>query len=140
MHSTGKGFVMQHAERDSELDGTRFTLKLDKVIGTGGDGLWSTAKKDVLVTEVVMFVDDEEGGYELGVYYDETTWDDETDGLIYTDETFMAGLHAALIEAGCDADAVAGIDYSEQGMQDYGRVSCDAESFGEWLQECMAEG
>jgi len=131
--------VMQHITRDDNDGGWRFTLALNATISTGGDGLYSTAKKAVLVTEVVMWMDDEVGGYELGVNYDTTTWDDDADGLIYTDEAFMAGLQAALAAAGCDADAVAGIDYSEQGMQNYGCVSCDAEELGEWLLEHIME-
>jgi hypothetical protein len=133
--------IMQHITRED--DGARFTLALDVTLRTTGDGYWSTAKKDVRVLEVAMGFDVYDGEVswgDLGIYYDEATWDNGVDGLIYTDTGFLEGLKAALIAAGCDAAAVEGIGYSEQGMQDDGRVSCDAEEFGEWMAEHLQEG
>jgi len=133
--------VMQHITRDEH--GATFTLALDVTLHTAGDGHWSKARKAVRVLAVTMGFDMDEG-YEgcgdLGILYDEATWDNEVDGLIYTDKQFLAELKAALLAAGCDAGAVDGISYSEQGMQDDGRVSCDAEEFGEWLLEHIMEG
>jgi hypothetical protein len=145
MHSSNNSSsinVMQHITRDGN-DGATFTLALDVTLRTAGDGYWSKVAKDVRVVEVAMGFDCYEGEVswgDLGIYYDEATWNDATDGLIYTDTAFLAGLKAALIAAGCDAEAVEGIDYSEQGMQDDGRVSCDAEAFGEWLAKHLQEG
>jgi hypothetical protein len=133
--------VMQHVTRDD--NGAEFKLALDVTLNTAGDGYWSKAQKAVRVLAVTMGFDLDEG-YEgcgdLGIEYDEATWDNEVDGLIYTDTAFLAGLKAALVAAGCDAEAVEEIKYSEQGMQDDGRVSCDANELGEWVLKHIMAG
>jgi hypothetical protein len=43
-------------------------------------------------------------------------------------------VRAALVEAGIDAEAAADVDYSEQGMQDEGRVSCDAYELAKYVR------
>jgi hypothetical protein len=117
----------------------RFELALDKVVNTDGSGYWSKACKGVRVLGVTLAWEEGSVSGDLGVAYDKETWDNATDGLIYTDEGFIAGVQALLIAAGLDADAVACIGYSEQGMQDDGRVSCDANELHEWLVGKLAE-
>lgn len=51
---------------------------------------------------------------QLNVYFDTTTWDTSVDGLIYTDDHFLADLKDFLTRAGYNAEVV---DYSEMGMQ-----------------------
>lgn len=118
--------------------GFTFKIAVDKVFATGGNGLWSTAVKDVTVNSITMFVttDEEEScNSDMGINYNESTWDNDTDGLIYTDKTFIAALREFLIAAGFDAAAVNDIGYSEAGMQDDERVSCDAEKFAAMVRE-----
>ena len=112
-----------------------FCFVLNTTIKTGGNGLWSTAKKDVQVQYIAMHVDTtgDDGHGDLAICYDNSTWNNDSDGLIYTDKTFLGSIKAELIAAGFDADAVNDIDYSEQGMQDDERVSCDAFEFAELL-------
>jgi len=64
---------------------------------------------------------------ELRVYFDESTWDVNKDGLIYTDPLFMKGLETILAIKGVPRGSV---DYSEQGMQGDDFVSCDVTGFG----------
>ena len=98
-------------------------IKVDAMLRTMGDGLWSTAAKSVKVVGIWMpYIDEEEGFGELKVYFDTATWDTEKDGLIYTDKTFMSGLKTNLIHWGLDGNDVC---YSEQGMQGDDFVSCD---------------
>jgi hypothetical protein len=86
-------------------------------IETAGDGLWSNKKQSVDCTgyEVHGIQGDDFG--ELRVYFDTRTWNVETDGLIYTDTGFIAGIYEAF--------ATGDIHYSEQGMQGTDYVSFD---------------
>ena len=127
-----------------DAEGFNFAVKLNAVFETCGDGYWSEAVKQVEVTEMGMYVGSDEDGYsgDFYVLYEETTWNDDEDGLIYTDSAFLdatrLALADALVKMGFDvnvaqelADAV---NYSEQGMQDYGRVSFDAYELAEALR------
>lgn len=138
-----------------------FTLLVSKTFKTSGGGYWSNIVKDVVVHSITQTLSEDGGeaddGYwcgDLAVNYDGSgkngTWfdgsdlqqnggllnklkADDSDGLIYTDNGFMQALHAELIAAGFDSKAVEDIGYSEQGMQEDGRVSCDAYDFGDEL-------
>ena len=96
-------------------------------IGTDGSGLWSEAQKIVkcvgyeIIQNSVDFA-------ELRVYFDPKTWNVMEDGLIYTDENFIAGIREAF--------GTSDIHYSEQGMQGDDFVSFDVN--GEFLS--MYEG
>ena len=76
------------------------------------------------------------------VLHSTTDWDVRKDGLIYTDSAFIANVRDkvrdVLEQMGVSyktANAlVADIDYSEQGMQDDGRVSCDAYMLADYLR------
>lgn len=94
-------------------------------IKTGGDGYWSDAKKTVLVEYLSCESSDEDDYAELCVKFNTQSWDVNTDGLIYSDSTFMKGLKAALMQNGFSEAAVNDISYSEQGMQGNNFVSCD---------------
>lgn len=98
-------------------------LKFTTTLCTDGNGFWSTAKKEVKVTHIELgYLNDEQDFGELRVYFDTKTWDVRTDGLIYTDDTFLSQLRDELDTAGFDSSDVS---YSEQGMQDYDYVSLD---------------
>ena len=124
----------------TDAEGFNFDIDVNKTFKTGGDGLWSTAVKDVFVRGIGMYVglhDDGEGYFydgDLAIHYNEDTWNDEEDGLIYTDKTFLKQVKEFLIDNGFDTEAVNNIDYSEQGMQDDERVSCDANIFATYLR------
>lgn len=132
----------QLIERDE--DGFNFNVSMDEVYTTAGDGYWSDASKDVRVIGMGIYIctDEDEGAGDFCVLYDENTWDMDTDGLIYTDSAFLAcvqdKMRDVLLQMGVDdatANAlVADISYSEQGMQDYGRVSCDAYDLANFLR------
>lgn len=138
-------------ERNDE--GFLFNVNTNEVYTTAGDGLWSEAVKDVRVTAMGIFVSTEgndDDGYSDGdfyVLYDEATWSNDDDGLIYTDSAFIANvqdkMRDELLKMGVDDDVanelVANLDYSEQGMQDDGRVSCDAYALADFLRNYYAK-
>lgn len=137
-------------QRDAE--GFLFNVNTNEVYTTAGDGYWSDVSKAVRVTAMGMYVGTvAEGDYycdgDFFVTYDEATWDNSTDGLIYTDSAFLANvqdkMRDVLAQMGVDyatANAlVADITYSEQGMQDDGRVSCDAYALADFLRNYYAK-
>ena len=132
--------LQKHFEIDAE--GITFNIDVNKTFTTCGDGYWSNVVKDVFVTSISMYIgtvneDDYYSDGDLAVNYTEATWDNNVDGLIYTDSAFLAQVKAFLINAGFDADAVNNISYSEQGMQDDERVSCDAYAFADYVRNII---
>ena len=137
----------------AEADGFTFNISTDEVFTTSGNGYWSEAVKNVRVTDIGMFVttvndadEGEEAEYcdaDMYVLYDEATWDNSVDGLIYTDSAFLAcvqdKLRDVFLQMGIsnkDANMLAGsVSYSEQGMQDDGRVSLDAFEVADYLRK-----
>lgn len=98
-------------------------FKVDWTASTCGDGYWSAVRKQVRLNKVaVTYINAEETFGELRVYFDRTTWNVPTDGLIYTDSQFLSYLRDHLFLAGFDTSDV---DYSEQGMQGDDYVSLD---------------
>ncbi len=89
----------------------------------GKRGLWSDKAKAVEIVDMrISYCDDEKSFGELQIEFNTATWDVEEDGLIYTDNGFMAEMQAFLTAHGL---AGADVDYSEQGMQGDDYVSCD---------------
>ena len=119
-------------------EGFYFGLDVNAVFTTAGDGYWSSVSKDVYVTGIGMYISTEQDdGFcdgDLAVCYTEATWDNKVHGLIYTDSAFIAQVQQYLIAQGFDAAAVNSISYSEQGMQDNERVSCDAYEFADYIR------
>ena len=96
-------------------------MKEAVTFNTAGDGYWSnTAKAVGIVNMQLGYVSDERDFGELCVYFDESTWDVNVDGLIYTDRQFKQDLNAFLVSQGLCA-----VEYSEMGMQGNDYVSCD---------------
>lgn len=123
-----------------QAEGFNFEIAVNKTFKTCGDGYWSNVVKDVFVTSISMYIgtvneDDYFGDGDLAVNYTEATWDNNVDGLIYTDSAFLEQVKDFLINAGFDASAVEEISYSEQGMQDDERVSCDAYDFAHYMRK-----
>jgi hypothetical protein len=132
--------LQKHFEIDAE--GIIFNIAVNKTFTTCGDGYWSNVVKDVYVKSISMFIstvneDDDYCDGDLAVNYTQATWDNDVDGLIYTDSAFLAQVQEFLINAGFDADAVNAITYSEQGMQDDERVSCDAYEFADYVRKVI---
>lgn len=82
---------------------------------TDGKGYWSAKKKAVKITEI------EVSKNELRVYFDQSSWCVNDDGLIYTDRLFLKELIDYLKSHGPHVK----VDYSEQGMQGDNFVSFD---------------
>jgi hypothetical protein len=123
-------------------EGFSFSIDVNKTFNTCGDGHWSDKQKDVFVESISMYISTEtdDGDFydgDLAVNYTEATWDNAVDGLIYTDSLFLQQVQQFLIDAGFNADAVNDITYSEQGMQDDERVSCDAYAFGDYVRNTL---
>lgn len=133
---------MFNIERDE--NGFNFNVSANEVYTTAGDGLWSEVSKDVSVLDMGMYVctNEDEGDGDFYITYDTATWDNSVDGLIYTDSAFLANvqdkMRDVLLQMNVDDDVanalVADIGYSEQGMQDDGRVSCDAYALADFLR------
>ena len=101
---------------------------------TGGNGLWSQAKRLVPVTRLELSYVSDEGDFgELRVYFDVRNWNVEKLGLIYTDRAFMTSLQRRLDKMGLVG---ADVGYSEQGMQGDNYVSMDVG--GRFILECDA--
>lgn len=140
--------MLQNAFTNGTAEGADFAISCNEVYRTSGDGLWSNVAKDVRVTGMGMYISTEKNNYnffsdsDFYVTYDESTWNINADGLIYTDTAFIANVRDkvrdVLAQLGCDDDVanalVASITYSEQGMQDDGRVSCDAYALADYLR------
>jgi len=150
LNSKAKGSNMQalNAETvkqyitDVTAEGFLFVIEVNKMFNTCGDGYWSDKQKDVFVTSIGMYISTEtdDGDFydgDLAVNYTEATWDNNVDGLIYTDSLFLQQVKQFLIDNGFNADAVNDINYSEQGMQDDERVSCDAYAFGDYVRNTL---
>ena len=132
--------LQQFIEQDDE--GMLFSIDVNATFNTAGDGLWSNVAKAVYVESISMYIgtvkdDDYYNDGDLAVNYTEATWDNNVDGLIYTDRLFLTQVKAFLINAGFDNKAVNSISYSEAGMQDDERVSCDAYEFAEYVRNAL---
>ena len=128
---------MQNVTRDDE--GFMLDITVNKLFTVCGDGLWSETAKEVFVESITMFIfaDAEEGAGDLGVNYNTDTWNDNELGLIYTDSAFLECVQTELIKAGISIEAAEDVCYSEQGMQDEGRVSCDAYALADYVRARM---
>ena len=108
------------------------------IFTTSGDGYWSRAIKNVRITDMrVSYVNEDKDFGELCVYFNTADWNVNTDGLIYTDSAFLECVQTALIAAGISIEAAEDVCYSEQGMQDEGRVSCDAYALADYVRARM---
>jgi len=136
---------MQNITR--EEGGFLFNIEVNKMFTVCGDGYWSNTAKQVFVTDIGMFVstnneadEGEEASYCDGDMYALTTaetWNENELGLIYTDSAFLECVKAELIKAGISIEAAEAVTYSEQGMQDEGRVSMDAYDVADYLRTRM---
>ena len=107
-------------------NGMLAVIDCDFIANTTGDGYWSDAVRPVHVKQISMYLFNVDHGYneDVGIYYDENTWNNKNLGLIYTDKGFLEEVRKQLVQV--LGPSGADIDYSEQGMQENGRVSCDA--------------
>ena len=86
------------------------TIKINEMIQTSGDGLWSSVSKLVNVTHVEI------ENNELRAYFDKSDWDINNLGLIYTDSQFKDELED-WVSFFLGRQATDLIEYSEQGAQ-----------------------
>ena len=127
-----------HTEGGYMLD-----ITVNKMFTTCGDGFWSDIAKEVFVESINMFIasdgsiDSDYCDGDLQAYFTEATWDADELGLIYTDSAFLECLRTELIKAGISIEAAEAVEYSEQGMQDEGRVSCDAYELAHYVRARM---
>jgi arginine/lysine/ornithine decarboxylase len=97
-------------------------MKVDFVLNTCGDSLWSNKIKPVTITDIRLVDTNEDDTFgELCVYFDGQDWDVNENGLIYTDSLFLDQLKHELSVRGISTE----ISYSEQGMQGDYYVSFD---------------
>jgi len=138
---------MQNVTRTE--DGYMLDITVNKMFTTCGDGYWSDTAKEVFVESISMYIAADAEVYsdgtvsdsfcdgDLAVCYDTATWNDDELGLIYTDSAFLECVRTELIKAGISIEAAEDVCYSEQGMQDEGRVSCDAYALGDYVRARM---
>ena len=129
--------MLQHITRDEE--GYTLNISVNQTFTVCGDGLWSNTAKEVFVTDIGMYVaeDAEDGDGDMYVLTTADTWDESELGLIYTDTAFLECVRIELVIAGISIEAAAAVDYSEQGMQDEGRVSLDAFEVADYVRARM---
>jgi hypothetical protein len=97
---------------------------------TGGDGIWSSVKKNVRIMHVKIhtLLPEFKSGL-MNAYFDTKLWNVNEDGLVYTDDAWLNAFRAALHDRhGIPLDIVQTISYTEQGMQGWDYVSLE---FGE---------
>jgi hypothetical protein len=105
---------------------TVFDQNVNWITHTKGDGYWSNKSCAVKILRVELAYVDDEGEFgELRAYFDRSTWDCNTDGLIYTDSMWINEFRALMRSLGFTRNAVNDISYSEQGMQGDSFVSMD---------------
>ena len=139
--------MQQNVFKNTTADGFDFTVRCNETYTTDGSGLWSNKVKDVRVVEMGMHVAARENDYDdydsdFYVLYNTADWDVRKDGLIYTDSAFIANVRDKVrdvleqlgVSYNVANELVGDINYSEQGMQDDGRVSCDAYALADYLR------
>ena len=128
---------MQNVTRDE--DGFTLNITVNKFFTVAGNGLWSETAKEVFVTDIGMFVnvDKDEGDGDMYALTTADTWNEAELGLIYTDSAFLECVRTELIKAGISIEAATAVTYSEQGMQDEGRVSMDAYDVADYVRTQM---
>ena len=114
-----------------------FDQTVNFVTHTNGRGHWSTVSGCVKIDRVrLAYLDDELDFGELRAYFDPAEWDTNTDGLIYTDPTWIESFRNCMATLGLSEAALQDIDYSEQGMQGGNYVSMDVGA--DFVRECEA--
>ena len=113
-----------------------FDRKVNFVTRTDGKGYWSTvARKSIRINRVAVASVSDDGEYgELRAYFDESEWNVESDGLIYSDQAWMKSFRSCMATLGFSVQALAAISYTEQGMQGTEYVSLDVGQ--DFLAEC----
>ena len=104
-----------------------FDRKVSFITRTDGKGYWSTvARKSIRINRVAIDSVSDNGEYgELRAYFDESEWNVESDGLIYSDQAWMKSFRSCMATLGFSVQALAAISYTEQGMQGTEYVSLD---------------
>ena len=104
-----------------------FDRKVSFITRTDGRGYWSTvARKSIRIDRVAIASVSDDGEYgELRAYFDESEWNVESDGLIYSDQAWMKSFRSCMATLGFSVQALAAIGYTEQGMQGTEYVSLD---------------
>lgn len=105
------------------------------MLHTDETGLWSWEAKKVVVTSLELsYLNEERNFGELRVYFDVSTWNIRKNGLIYTNELFIKELKKVLCHLGLDSTI---LWYSEQGMQGDNYVSFDVEKefIDSWIKQ-----
>jgi hypothetical protein len=104
-----------------------FDRKVSFITRTDGKGYWSTvARKSIRINRVAIASVSDDGEYgELRAYFDESEWNVESDGLIYSDQAWMKSFRSCMATLGFSVQALAAISYTEQGMQGTEYVSLD---------------
>jgi hypothetical protein len=114
-----------------------FDQTVNFVTHTNGRGYWSTVSGCVKIDRVrLAYLDDELDFGELRAYFDAREWNTNTDGLIYTDPTWIQSFRNCMATLGFSESALQDIDYSEAGMQGSNYVSMDVG--GDFVRECEA--
>lgn len=100
-----------------------FTKNVNWAIQTGGDGLWSTRSTVIEITQLsINWVGN--GLVEVNLTFDTNTWNTERDGLIYTDNLFLIGVHEKMAKLLPGVNFALG--YTEEGMQGEDYVSLES--------------
>ena len=114
-----------------------FDQTVNFITHTNGRGYWSTVSGCVKIDRVrLAYLDDELDFGELRAYFDAREWNTNTDGLIYTDPTWIQSFRNCMATLGFSESALQDIDYSEAGMQGSNYVSMDVG--GDFVRECEA--
>lgn len=99
-------------------------MEINIVCYTDGSGYWSQVATAVTCVGIKLnYLSGDSKFAEVHVVFDESTWNVDNYGLIYSDRKWLNELHSRLA---CFGFNCADLDYSEQGMQGKMFVSLDA--------------
>ena len=94
------------------------------LLKTSGTGLWSKVSKEVDISEVhIDRESDDEGGVTFVKLFPRN-WNNDEDGLIYTDPGFLREVRKSSAKLGLDSSDCKKLDYTEQGLQGGHRGRC----------------
>jgi len=103
--------TLAETEHDEEQTTYRFTC--NETVTLGGEGLWGYTAEGDAVTVTGINVHERSAGDEV---YCDVYAELAEERIVYTDDSFVQAVSALL-----DME----VDYTEQGMQDYGLVSME---------------
>jgi hypothetical protein len=121
---------------------TTHLLQINTVCNTTASGFWTHAKKPVKVTELELVVNYVDGAIKYGevrVHFDEGCWNEQIDGLIFSDKNFLHELKEALKSKGMPAAEYLSYGAKDEQGKTFVQLDCDKAFITEFMKLCNKE-